>query len=175
MQLKPIIGSQQAEAKKTHDLTTTLEKRRESLLKARFPFKVTEKSYDVPVVSERLRAQGRLDMLAITDSGERIPVEFKVMSSNRGRVHLDHKYQLTVLALFVEDVFNVVVRRGIVHYHEDELTILIPLTQQIKQRTEKLLQEIRAMIESGTKPSGRLQCSRNKVGCGFADRCGDFF
>jgi len=172
MRLKPIMGSQQEEAKKTHDKTAILEGRRESLLKARLPFEVIEKLFDLPVVSERLRAQGRLDMLAITDRGERIPVEFKAMLSYRGQVHLDHKYQLIVLALFVEDVFNVIVRRGIVHYLEDETTVLIPLTQRLKQRTESLLQAIRGMIHSGVMPSGRPQCSRIKVGCGFADRCG---
>jgi CRISPR-associated exonuclease Cas4 len=171
MRLRPIIGSQQEEAKKTHKKTSALERRRESLLKIDLPFRVQQKLFDVPVVSERLRAHGRLDMLAITDQGERIPVEFKAMISHCGHAHLDHKYQLAVLALFVEDAFKTIVRRGLLHYLKDNVTVQIVMTQSIKQRVEKVLMLIRNMIDSGRVPSGRPQCTRLTVGCGFADQC----
>jgi CRISPR-associated exonuclease Cas4 len=171
MRLRPIMGSQQEEAKKTHKKTAELEQRRESLLKVNLPFKVQQKLFDVAVVSERLCAHGRLDMLVITEQGERIPVEFKAMQSQRGQAHSDHKYQLVVLSLFVEDAFKTIVRRGFVYYLKDNISVQLILTHGLKRRAETILKSIKVMVDSGAIPSGRPQCSRTTIGCGFADFC----
>ncbi len=174
MHLRPVMGSQQEAAKKTHEKVSGLEKRRKRTLKTDLPFDVAEKTFDVHLVSDRLQVHGRLDMLIETTAGEFIPVEFKDMESNRGRVRLDHKYQLLVLALLVEDSWDTVVRRGLVHYLRDETTVEVPFTHSLKRRTERVLEDIRAMIQSGTMPAPRRRCAHARVGCGFADVCCDF-
>ncbi len=173
LRLRPIVGSQQEEAKKSHDRLTELEKRRESVLKMKLPFGVMRKEYDIPLYSERLRVLGRLDMLIVTDEAEYIPVEFKMMASHRGQVLLDHKYQLVCLALLLEDVNRVIVRRGMVHYMNDEATVQVLLTHSLKRHAEHIVSAIRQMVESGERPAPRPQCSRTLAGCGFADQCRD--
>ncbi|MEM2141671.1 MAG: CRISPR-associated protein Cas4 [Candidatus Thorarchaeota archaeon] len=171
MRLRPIVGSQQEEARKVHEKIADLEGRRQSLLKSRFPFDISAKQFDRLLISDRLGTLGRVDMLVITTSGERIPVEFKAMRSNRGQVHLDHKYQIAVLAILVEEVDNTIVRRGIVHYLDDETSVIVNISHSLKKRTEKMISSIWRMVESGTVPPHRRQCSRGKAGCGFADQC----
>ncbi|NWF94507.1 MAG: CRISPR-associated protein Cas4 [Candidatus Thorarchaeota archaeon] len=173
LRLRPIMGSQQEEAKKSHNRLTGLERRRESVLKVKLPFGVMQKEFDIPLYSERLRVLGRLDMLVVTDEGEHIPVEFKDMTSHRGQVLLDHKYQLVCLALLLEDVNRVIVRRGLAHYMNDETTVQVLLTHSLKRRTEHIISAIKQMVESGERPSPRPQCRRTLVGCGFADQCRD--
>jgi CRISPR-associated exonuclease Cas4 len=174
MRLKPIMGSQQEAGKKSHDKLSRLEKRRQSLLKAKLPISIEHKQFDVSLVSNKLEAMGRLDMLVQTSAKEYIPVEFKDMFSNRGKLHLDHKYQLVVLALLVEDTFNVIVQRGIVHYMRDEITVNTRISVGMKNRAKTYIKRIKQMIHSGKIPNSRRQCRFQHVGCGYADQCTDF-
>lgn len=173
MRLKPVMGSQQESGKKSHETLSHLEERRHGSLKTELPFSVTSKELDVKLSSERLGVQGRLDMLLHTGDGEYIPVEFKEMSSHRGEVHLDHKYQLLLLALLIEDASGKIVRRGVVYYIPEEKAVIVPLTEGLKRRTIGLLRRITEMIATGQLPLPREQCRRNKVGCGFSDACRD--
>ncbi len=99
MKIKPIIGSQQKAGKQSHEHLSILETRRKRTLKTDLPFIVKSKEFEKALVSKRLGVSGKLDMLITTDENELIPVEFKMMFSNRGKVLLDHKYQLLLLGL----------------------------------------------------------------------------
>jgi len=173
MRLRPIVGSQQEESQKSHERLAELEKRRESLLKKKLPFTVIKKEFEVSLRSDRLRVRGKADLIVTTDRGEIIPVEFKAMTSNRGHIHLDHKYQLVILSLLIEEARDTIVRRGFVHYMNDESTVELRLTDNLRRRTVTYLQRIENMIESGTLPPPRRACFRTKAGCGYADRCAD--
>ena len=171
--LKPIMGSQQEAGQKSHDYLTSLEKRRQSILKASLPFESKSKEFDVYLVSEKLRVHGRLDMLLTTNENELIPIEFKDMFSNKGRVLHDHKYQLIVLTLLLEDVENAIIRKGIVHYLRDEMTVVVPISKGLRNWAKGYIGKIIKMIEHGRLPEPRTQCRFKRVGCGFADQCTD--
>lgn len=171
--LRPIMGSQQKAGKKSHDKLTDLERRRKSILRVKMPFEVASKDFDVLLSSETTGVRGRLDMLVTTKAGELVPVEFKAMKSNRGRIHPDHKYQLVVLVLLVEEDRSVVVRRSIVHYMNDNTSVLMPVTESVKRRARTYLTQIRTMIDLEKMPDPRAQCRNARVGCGFADMCRD--
>jgi CRISPR-associated protein Cas4 len=168
------MGSQQEDAKKSHQILSDLERRRKSIMKSDLPFDFKTKEFDVPLQSNRLGIHGRLDMVIETSDSELIPVEFKVMKSNRGRVRMDHKYQLSTLALLIEETENTVVKRGIIHYMLEPTSILIHFTEGVKRRTFFYVNQIKNMLREGTIPQPRSECSKNRVGCGFADFCSDF-
>ncbi len=174
MQLRPIVGSQQDAAKKSHDRLAQLEKRRESILKTDIPVEIESKSFEVYLRSERLQAHGVLDMLVVTTDGEHIPIEFKAMSSNRGAILLDHKYQLVLLARLLEHSRDVIVRRGFVHYMNDDQTVKLVMTDNLRGRVKTYTDRISNMLREGTIPAPRARCQYGRVGCGFADRCADF-
>ncbi|MHA1247376.1 MAG: CRISPR-associated protein Cas4 [Candidatus Thorarchaeota archaeon] len=173
MRLKPIMGSQQEESQKMHERLADLEKRRESLLKKRLPFTVVKKEFEVSLRSDRLRVRGKADLIVTTDDGEIIPIEFKAMASRKRQLHIDHKYQLIVLALLIEEARETTVRRGFVHYMSDESTVELRLTDNLRRMALTYLRRIEQMIESGTLPPPRRTCFRARVGCGYADRCAD--
>jgi CRISPR-associated exonuclease Cas4 len=172
--LKPIMGSQQEAGQKSHDYLTSLEKRRQSILKASLPFESKSKEFDVYLLSEKLRVRGRLDMLLTTTENERIPIEFKDMFSNKGRILLDHKYQLIVLALLLEETRNVIIRRGVVYYLRDKKTVVISISTGLRNWAKGYIRKITKMIEHGQLPEPRPQCRFKRVGCGFADQCADY-
>ena len=51
--------------------------------------------------SSVLGLQGHVDCIIKTVKGEYIPVEYKNMNSDKGKVCMDHKYQLVGYALLV--------------------------------------------------------------------------
>jgi CRISPR/Cas system-associated exonuclease Cas4 (RecB family) len=168
------MGAQQEAGQKTHSTYTQLEHRRNSLLKSSLPITIKSKQFDVGLVSKNLQVKGRLDMLIITKENEYIPIEFKDMASFRGSIHQDHKYQLVILALLVEDAYHTIVRRGIMHYLPEEQTILFPITQGLKARAKKYVDRILRMFETGCVPDMRRECNAGRIGCGFADQCIDY-
>ncbi|RLI53267.1 MAG: CRISPR-associated protein Cas4 [Candidatus Thorarchaeota archaeon] len=171
MHLKPIMGSQQEAGRQSHNNVAALERRRKRPLKSELPFIVREREFEKSLESERLGVRGRIDLLLVTDLGEMIPVEIKMMTSHRGQVLFDHKYQLVLLGLLIEDTYGCIVRRGIVHYLNDEKTVIVPFTASLKRRTEKIVNRIREMLHTESMPEPRRECRGHPIGCGFADRC----
>ena len=90
LKMKPVLGSQQEAGKKSHKQLMKLENRRKRLLKSELPFSVKNRLFEVHLVSEKLEVRGVVDLLLTTKEDELIPVEFKMMTSNKGQVHLDH-------------------------------------------------------------------------------------
>jgi CRISPR-associated exonuclease Cas4 len=173
MRLKPIMGSQQEAGKEEHNHLSDLEKRRASLLKSNFGENIKSKEYDVTLISDELNLSGKLDMLVITEDNEYIPVEFKNMTSQRRQIHLDHKYQVSTLALLIEMNHDCIVRRGIIHYLKDDRTIQLPISQRMKARTKTYLERIMQLLQNGIIPSPKPICRHQQIGCGFADQCID--
>ena len=143
-------------------------------MKSDLPFDFRTKEFDVPLQSGRLGVHGRLDMLIETTDSELIPVEFKIMKSNRGGVRMDHKYQLSTLALLIEETKDIIVKRGVVHYMLEPTSIQVRFTEGDKRRTMYYINQIKKIFQQGTVPRPRAECSNGRVGCGFADFCRDF-
>ncbi|MCF2138267.1 MAG: CRISPR-associated protein Cas4 [Candidatus Thorarchaeota archaeon] len=173
VQIRPIMSSQQPDAKKDHVRIADHEKRRRNMLKQSFPFTVAKRKFELFFRSPRLQVHGKVDMLVITNEGEYIPVEFKAMVSKNRQVRLDHKYQLAVIALLIEDHYDTIVRRGYLHYMKDEQTVQVFLTEGVKRRAQVYLRRIRDLLDAGVVPEPRRECRYSRVGCGFADQCRD--
>lgn len=170
---RTITGSQIEAGKKSHETEAKLESRRKKPLKEEWPFEISEKKENIPMVSETLGTRGILDLLLITSNLEYIPVEFKRMRSIRGRVHLDHKYQLTLLSLLIEEEFDCIIRRGIVRYLPEERNVLQRISEGMKRQTKIYVRKIGAMLLDDVLPEGRKTCTKSKPGCGFSDLCID--
>ena len=173
MRLRPIMGAQQEAAQKSHDRLMNLEKRRSTVLLKLDISRPVKKQFEVPLQSESLGVKGRLDMLVVSADGEYIPIEFKEMYSNRGQVRLDHKYQLALLALMVEEKYDVIIRRGVVYYLKDEAHVQLLITESLKKQCKRYLKRIHNMIETEQVPPPRRLCRSERVGCGYADWCRD--
>jgi CRISPR-associated exonuclease Cas4 len=171
LKMKPILGSQQEAGKKTHKKLKGLENRRKRFLKTKLPFSVKSRVFEEHLVSEKFGVRGVVDLLLTTTQDELIPVEFKMMRSNRGHVLMDHKYQLLLLGLLIEEAIGRIVRRGVIYYMKDNKAIIVVFSHSLKQRTKKLLSRIRTMILEEHLPNPRRECNRQSIGCGFADRC----
>lgn len=171
MRLQLMTGFQQKTGKKSHDKLTDLERRRKSVLSVKMPFEVASKDFDVLLSSETTGVRRKLDMLVTTKAGELVPVEFKAMKSNRGRIHPDHKYQLVVLVLLMEEDRSGVVRRSIVHYMNDNTSVMLTVTESVRRRARTYLTQIRTMIDLEKMPDPRAQCRNARLGCGFTDIC----
>jgi CRISPR-associated exonuclease Cas4 len=117
----PVFGSQQEEGKESHEDYVAKELRRKDAVYYSPEFVGAEKLMFTPLSSSGLGLQGNVDLIIKTALGEFVPVEYKNMSSDRGRVCMDHKYQLVAYALLVEENFGTVVKRGFVNYLPEKL------------------------------------------------------
>lgn len=102
----PIFGSQQEEGKEQHEDYVWKELRRKDAIYYSLEFIGAEKLLFTSLSSPVLGLQGNVDCIIRTAKGEYIPVGYKNMSSGKGKVCMDHKYQLVGYALLVEDCFG---------------------------------------------------------------------
>ncbi|OPY55370.1 MAG: CRISPR-associated exonuclease Cas4 [Methanosaeta sp. PtaU1.Bin112] len=146
--------------KEKHDAITSREKRRKGALFYDPQLDRAEKMFRVALESSTLGLRGILDYLVKTNR-EFIPVDYKFGHSNKGGVHLNHKYQLTAYALLVEENYKTIVRRGFVHYSKDRVNVQIDLNDEIRNRALKMIREIGQIIEDEIEPP----CTRNRGRC----------
>ncbi|MEM3673623.1 MAG: hypothetical protein QW468_05330 [Candidatus Bathyarchaeia archaeon] len=91
---QPVFGSQQEESQELHMDYVRKELRRKDAVYYSPEFVGAEKLLFVPLVSRTLQLNGVVDCIIRTVKGEYVPVEYKNMSSDRGKAYMDHKYQL---------------------------------------------------------------------------------
>ena len=96
-----------------------------------------------PLSSRALGLQGNVDCIIKTAKEEYIPVEYKNMSSDGGKVCMDHRYQLVAYGLLVEDHFGVVVRRGFVNYIPEGLILQFEITPTMKSYVMRALGHVK--------------------------------
>ena len=92
---KPIMGSQQEEGRKIHRDYMTKEHRRKDAIFYSPEFRDAEKLFQVTLYSKKLKLMGTIDCIIKTRNNEYIPIEYKNMNSNKGKIWIDHKYQIT--------------------------------------------------------------------------------
>lgn len=155
--------------KEIHDEMTRKDKRRKGAIFYDPFLDQAEKLFKVELESERLGLRGVLDYL-IKTKGEYIPIDYKSGFSNRGMVHLNHKYQLAAYALLVEESFDTIVRRGYVHYSKDRINAKIDISDEVRRRTMKMIQEIRNIVEEEIEPA-RTRVSARCIDCEYKRYC----
>lgn len=144
-----------------------LEKRRTL---ARYQLGCGDRRFHVWIESSKLGLSGKLDLLIVSPQGY-FPVDFKY---TRGRPHRNHVFQLAGYAILVEEEFRTQVATGFIYLAPVQKIIAIRITPQLKEKTLRLLTEIRSMIREGILPPPtevRSRCTE----CEFRNYCGDVF
>lgn len=120
--------------------------------------------------SERLGLAGKLDLLVESPRGF-FPIDFKFTS---GRPQKNHIYQLCGYALLVEEVYGQTVTHGFIYLIPQEEIAVVELTEERKEETFRMLEEMRAMIRAERMPEPtplRSRCAE----CEYRNYCGDIF
>ena len=170
MHASPILGSQQEASKTIHEKLEEKEKRRKAALFYSSQFETAQKMFRVPLESEKLKLRGNLDLLIYSNS-EYIPVEYKEMSSDKGKLWLDHKYQLTAYALLVEETHNTTVKRGIVNYVSEDLVIPCEISDGMKKYVRRIVVEVNRLVSDQALPPVSVPAKRCHGGYGYQWIC----
>lgn len=168
---EPVFGSQQKEGREKHEEYIRKELRRKDAIYYSPDFVGAEKLLFVSLNSPRLGLTGQLDCIIKTVKGEYIPVDYKSMSSDKGRVWMDHKYQLVAYALLVEENYGTVVKRGFVNYIPERLVLKVEITSTMKTHVKRVIGHIKRIIKKETLPPIRVAKHKCTGGCGHKQIC----
>ena len=167
----PIFGSQQEDSKELHEDYVKKELRRIDAVYYSPEFVGAEKRMFTPLSSGSLGLQGNVDCIIKTAKGEYIPVEYKNMNSDKGKVCMDHKYQLVGYALLIEENFETTVKRGFVNYLPETLILQMQITPTMKSYVKRVLGHIKRIISEEELPPIRVAKSKCQGGCGHKQTC----
>ena len=167
----PVFGSQQEEGKESHEEYVGKELRRKDAIYYSPEFVGAEKLLFNPLSSDALGLQGNVDLIIKTAKGEFVPVEYKNMRSDDGRVCMDHKYQLVAYALLIEETFGAVVKRGFVNYIPETLILQFEITPTMKSHVKRVLGHIKRIIQDEELPPIRVTKHKCQGGCGHKQTC----
>lgn len=171
---KPILGSQQEFSQEIHEEYVKKELRRKDAVFYSREFVKAEKILFVQLSSTRLGLQGVIDCIIKTRKGEFIPVDYKNMESNRGKIWMDHKYQLTAYALLIEENYSTCVKRGIINYIPEKNVIQFEITPTMKTHVKRVLGHIKRIIAEEKLQPIRVAKQKCTGGCGYKYLCKDF-
>lgn len=168
--LRPVMDSQQEASREEHEKLRRREGRRirplrDERLRGFRPVDCP------PLYSERLNVYGELDLLLESPDGELVPVDYKFGRSMGGRAWPDHRAQMALYAMLVEDVLGGTVRRGFVHYVEEGLAVEVAVTGPLRRWVMSVLERIREMDESQEPPRTWRDPERCTGGCGYRWVC----
>jgi len=167
----PVFGSQQEDSKELHEDYVRKELRRKDAIYYSPEFVGAEKLLFTPLSSDNLGLQGNVDCIIKTASGEYVPVDYKNMASDKGRVWMDHRYQLVAYALLVEENVDTVVRRGFVNYIPETLILRLEITPTMKSYVKRVLGHIKRIIKEEELPPIRVAKQKCTGGCGHKQTC----
>ena len=167
----PVFGSQQEEGKESHEDYVGKELRRKDAIYYSPEFVGAEKLLFNPLSSDALGLQGNVDLIIKTTKSEFVPVEYKNMRSDDGRVCMDHKYQLVAYALLIEETFGAVVKRGFVNYIPETLILQFEITPTMKSHVKRVLGHIKRIIQDEELPPIRVAKHKCQGGCGHKQTC----
>ena len=171
---KPMLGSQQEFSQEVHEEYVKRELRRKDAIFYSPEFVEAKKMLFVQLSSTRLKLQGIVDCIIKTEQGEFIPVDYKNMESNRGRVWMDHKYQLAAYALLIDESYSTCVKRGIINYIPEKYVIQLEITPTMKTYVKRVLGHIKRIILEEKLPPIRVTKKKCTGGCGYKYLCKDF-
>jgi|YelNatPaOPRAMG01_1025707.scaffolds.fasta_scaffold09651_7 CRISPR-associated exonuclease Cas4 len=168
---QPVLGSQQEESRELHEEYVRKELRRKDAVYYSPEFIGAEKYLFVQLVSQKFQLQGIIDCIVKTVKGEYVPIEYKNMNSDRGKVYMDHKYQLVAYALLIEENFDTVVKRGFVNYIPERLVLRFSITPTMKSYVKRVIGHIKRIIKEEKLPPIRVAKSKCQGGCGHKQIC----
>ncbi len=171
LRAKPIFGSQQGDSKELHEDYVGKELRRKDAIYYSPEFVGAEKIMFTSLCSSTYGLQGNVDCIIKTASNEYIPVEYKNMNSDKGRVCMQHKYQLVGYALLIEDNFNIIVKRAFVDYILEGLILQFEITPTMKIFVKRVLGHIRRIIQDEELLPIRVAKYKCTGGCGHKQIC----
>jgi len=167
----PIFGSQQGDSKELHEDYVAKELKRKDAIYYSPEFVGAQKIMFSSLCSSTYGLQGNVDCIIKTAKAEYIPVEYKNMNSDRGRVCMQHKYQLVGYALLIEDNFDTVVKRAFVDYIPERLILQFEITPTMKTFVKRVLGHIRRIIKDEELPPIRVAKHKCTGGCGYKQTC----
>lgn len=135
---------------------------------------VGERSFDLPLRSERLGLRGRVDLAIatpdqISPGAEALVIEYKDTEQKVG-THI--KVQLVAYALMLEEQWGLPVRTGYVYRIPLRSAERIAMTTALRRQVTQTVQEIQAAISTEAMPpppTSRRLC----VDCEFRRFCND--
>lgn len=127
-----------------------------------------ERRFNVRLFSLQMALHGLLDEVITLLDGTAIPVDYKQAS----KISPNHRIQLTAYALLLEECESTKVERGLIYLIPVHKHIEVPITTQLRERTNSLLEEIRIMIETERMPAAVVQKSQC-ASCEFRRFCND--
>ncbi len=171
LRLKPKLYSQQRDGLERHDEIVRKISRRVGIALRDKKIDIKRKivGWNIMIPEERL--WGTVDLVVETKLGEIIPVEIKIMKSDRGRPWRDHIYQLTFYAILLEKVTNKLIKRGFIYYVEEEKLVEISITNHEKCYVRRVINSIRKMLKTEKAPRIRINRRRCTGGCGYEWVC----
>ena len=168
---KQIFGSQQSDSKQLHEEYVTKELKRKDAIYYSPEFVGAEKYMYITLNSNKHRLQGNIDCIIKTTRGEYIPVDYKNMHSDKGRICMQHKYQLVGYALLIEDNFNTIVKQAIVNYIPENLIIPFEITPTMKTFVKRAIGHIKHIIKNEELPPIHITKHKCTGGCGHKQIC----
>ncbi len=167
----PVFGSQQEEGKESHEEYVTRELRRKDAIYYSSDLVGAEKLLFTSLSSDRLELQGNVDLIIRTAKREFIPVEYKNMNSEKGKLCMDHKYQLVAYALLIEENFETMIKRGFVNYIPEALILEFEITPTMKSHVKRVIGHIKRIIQTEELPPIRVANYKCQGGCGHKQTC----
>jgi CRISPR-associated exonuclease Cas4 len=167
----PQLGSQQEQSRELHEEYVKKELRRKDAIYYSAEFVSAEKLMFTSLSSSSLGLRGALDCIIKTEKAEYIPIDYKNMQSDKGRVWMDHKYQLVAYALLIEENFETQVRRGFVSYLPEKLIVELKITPTMKTHVKRIIGHIKRIIRDEKLPPIRVAKHKCTGGCGHKQTC----
>jgi len=168
---EPQLGSQQEESRELHEDYVHKELQRKDAIYYSPDFTDAKKLLFIPLSSATLGLQGVIDCLIQTRGDELVPVDYKNMHSDHGRIWMDHKYQLVAYALLIDENYGVQVRRGFVNYIPEKLILSLDIMPTMKTYVKRVVSHIRTMIKTEKLPPIRVAKQKCTGGCGHKRIC----
>ena len=131
---------------------------------------VVNKEQAVYLASPKVRVRGIVDEVLFLDDGTMAPLDFKY-TEYKERAFRTHAIQVTLYGLLIEEVYQAEVTRGYVAYIRGGSKVLeVPLSDEIREATDQILDDIFAIIHTGKLP--RKTANRNHcVDCCYKNIC----
>lgn len=168
---KPQLGSQQEEGGEVHEEYVRKELRRKDAIYYSPEFKGAMKLLFTPLASRHLSLQGIVDCIIKTEKGEYIPIDYKNTPSDKRRIWMDHRYQLTAYGLLIEENYNTTVKRGYINYIPENLIIPLEITINMKNYVKNIIEKIKNIIREEKLPQIRVAKHKCTGGCGYKNIC----
>jgi CRISPR-associated exonuclease Cas4 len=156
---------------RAHDEARERERRRTLSV---YGLQAGKRHFDLPVASQALGLQGKIDMaIEVADEeeggGEWIPVDYK---QSRRRIGAHVQIQLAAYGLMLEETLGVEVKRGFVYSLLTRKAEEVSLTRTWRRKVREAVESMRVMVEQETMPEPPAS-HRRCANCEFRRFCND--